>query len=382
MKYRTMSIGDIASVQTGPFGSQLHQKDYVQDGTPIVTVEHLGKRKMTRQNLPCVSDSDRKRLSKYTLEHGDLVFSRVGSVDRCSLVSAEEDGWLFSGRCLRVRANNKDELNSKFLFYFFNQKSIKDYVRSIAVGATMPSINTRLLSEVPISLPSIAAQYEIADVLSTLDDKIELNEMINNHLEEIAQSIWFEQYGNCEPNGALGDIVELFDFKRVPLSGNQRDKMEKIYPYYGAATLMDYVDDYLFDGVYLLLGEDGTVIDDFGFPTLQYVWGKFWVNNHAHVLQGKNGFTVESLYTLLKHTSVTSIVTGAVQPKINQANLKALPVFIPPAHEMAIFNANIEPLFSQIRANHDESIHLIEVRNVLLPKLMSGELSVSERNAK
>ena len=188
MKFKTLLIGDIASVQTGPFGSQLHQKDYVQDGTPIVTVEHLGKRKMTRQNLPCVSDSDRKRLSKYTLEHGDLVFSRVGSVDRCSLVSAEEDGWLFSGRCLRVRANNKDELNSKFLFYFFNQKSIKDYVRSIAVGATMPSINTRLLSEVPISLPSIAAQYEIADVLSTLDDKIELNEMINNHLTHVLRT--------------------------------------------------------------------------------------------------------------------------------------------------------------------------------------------------
>ncbi len=180
----------------------------------------------------------------------------------------------------------------------------------------------------------------------------------------------------------MGDIVELFDFKRVPLSGNQRDKMEKIYPYYGAATLMGYVDDYLFDGVYLLLGEDGTVIDDFGFPTLQYVWGKFWVNNHAHVLQGKNGFTVESLYTLLKHTSVTSIVTGAVQPKINQANLKALPVFIPPAHEMAVFNANIEPLFSQIRANHDESVRLTELRNVLLPKLISGELSVSNGSGK
>ena len=180
----------------------------------------------------------------------------------------------------------------------------------------------------------------------------------------------------------MGDIVELFDFKRVPLSGNQRDKMEKIYPYYGAAALMDYVDDYLFDGTYLLLGEDGTVIDKFGFPILQYVWGKFWVNNHAHVLQGKNGFTVESLYTLLKQSSVTSIVTGAVQPKINQANLKALSVFIPPANEMAVFNDSIDPLFSRIRANHDENSRLTELRNVLLPKLISGELSVSDGSGK
>ena len=192
----------------------------------------------------------------------------------------------------------------------------------------------------------------------------------------------FEPFGGVMPDdwreGTLGDIIELFDFKRVPLSGNQREKMAKVYPYYGAATLMDYVDDYLFDGIYLLLGEDGTVIDDLGFPTLQYVWGKFWVNNHAHILQGRNGFTVESLYVLMKQTSVTSIVTGAVQPKINQANLKALGVLIPSAEVMEQFNALIDPLFAKIRANHDENLHLTEIRDVLLPKLMSGELSVAD----
>lgn len=201
---------------------------------------------------------------------------------------------------------------------------------------------------------------------------------VNHHLEQIAQAIWSERFGLSVPNGVLGDIIELFDFKRVPLSGNQRAKMEKIYPYYGAATLMDYVDDYLFDGIYLLLGEDGTVIDDWGFPTLQYVWDKFWVNNHAHVLQGRNGFTVEGLYTLLKQTSVTSIVTGAVQPKINQANLKALAVVVPTRDEITEFNALIEPLFAQMRANHDENIRLVKTRDILLPKLMSGELSIAD----
>lgn len=198
----------------------------------------------------------------------------------------------------------------------------------------------------------------------------------------MAQVIWSERFGGFEPNGSLGDIIELYDFKRVPLSSNQRDKMEKIYPYYGAAALMDHVDDYLFDGIYLLLGEDGTVMNNLGFPTLQYVWGKFWVNNHAHVLQGKNGFTVESLYTMLKQTSVTSIVTGAVQPKINQSNLKALSVVIPSADEMADFNALIEPLFSKVRANYDENTRLSETRDVLLPKLMSGELSVADTDTK
>jgi type I restriction enzyme S subunit len=376
-KWRTATIGDIASVQTGPFGSQLHNRDYVPDGTPIVTVEHLGQRKMTSQNLPFVSDSDKERLSKYTLEYGDLVFSRVGSVDRCSWVSEDENGWMFSGRCLRVRANNPDEIYHKFLYYFFNLESTKDFVRNIAVGATMPSINTRLLSEVLITFPSIEEQHQIGDALSALDDRIEENTKINNHLEQMAQAVWAEQFGGLESNGSLGDIIELFDFKRIPLSGNQREKMEKIYPYYGAATLMDYVDNYLFDGIYLLLGEDGTVIDNLGFPTLQYVWGKFWVNNHAHILQGRNGFTVESLYTLLKQTSVTSIVTGAVQPKINQANLKALAVAVPSVEEMQKFNDLIAPLFDQIRKNSDENLRLAELRDALLPKLMSGELSVA-----
>lgn len=182
MTFKDALIGDIASVQTGPFGSQLHKKDYVLVGTPIVTVEHLGERKMTRQNLPCVSDADKERLSKYTLQYGDLVFSRVGSVDRCSSVSEDEDGWMFSGRCLRVRPNNPDEIYHRYLYYFFSLEATKDFVRNIAVGATMPSINTRLLAEVPISYPSIEEQRSIGDTLSALDDRIEANRKINHHL--------------------------------------------------------------------------------------------------------------------------------------------------------------------------------------------------------
>ncbi|GHV40553.1 hypothetical protein FACS189490_05900 [Clostridia bacterium] len=182
MKYKQVEIGDIASVQTGPFGSQLHNEDYVVHGTPIVTVEHLERRKMTRQNLPCVSDADKQRLSRYQLNEGDLVFSRVGSVDRCSWVSREEDGWLFSGRCLRVRPLDVNEVYHKYLYYFFCLEDTKDFVRNIAVGATMPSINTKLLSGVPFRYPSIEVQREVADTLSALDDKIEANNTINHNL--------------------------------------------------------------------------------------------------------------------------------------------------------------------------------------------------------
>lgn len=152
---------------------------------------------------------------------------------------------------------------------------------------------------------------------------------------------------------------------------------KKIYPYYGAASLMDLVDNYIFDGKYLLLGEDGTVVDDAGYPILQYVWGQFWVNNHAHILTGRLGFDVESLYMLFKQTPVKSIVTGAVQPKISQANLRSVQVVIPPEHNLREYNDLVEPLFSLFRANEEECKDLTALRDTLLPKLMSGEIDVS-----
>ena len=179
-EWKEYRLGEIANIQTGPFGSQLHNKDYVAKGTPIVTVEHLGNRTFSTQNLPCVSDEDKERLNKYTLSLGDIVFSRVGSVDRCSYVSNDEDGWLFSGRCLRVRC--KDSIYPLYAYYYFCQEEIKQYIRNVAVGATMPSINTKILSEIPVLLPSLPTQQKIASILSSLDDKIEVNCCINDNL--------------------------------------------------------------------------------------------------------------------------------------------------------------------------------------------------------
>lgn len=173
-------LKNLADIQTGPFGSQLHKEDYVEKGTPIVTVEHLGSRAFTEQNLPKVSDADKSRLSKYVLCPGDIVFSRVGSVDRCSFVDQSHDGWMFSGRCLRVRPNKM--IYPLYLYYFFCLEKTKQFIRNIAVGATMPSINTKLLGETVVSYPDIIIQKKIAETLSAIDNKIELNQKINDNL--------------------------------------------------------------------------------------------------------------------------------------------------------------------------------------------------------
>lgn len=170
-KWTISTIGAIADVKTGPFGSALHAEDYVQDGTPIITVEHLGETGLTHQNLPKVSEKDRHRLFAYSMQEGDIVFSRVGSVDRNAYVTAIENGWLFSGRILRLRAKN-EKLSTQYLGYYFKSEDTKERIRNVAVGQTMPSLNTKLMNAFKVVLPTIEEQKDIAALLSNMDTLI------------------------------------------------------------------------------------------------------------------------------------------------------------------------------------------------------------------
>lgn len=172
----------------------------------------------------------------------------------------------------------------------------------------------------------------------------------------------------------FGDIVELEDSKRIPLNSRDREQRKGPYPYYGATSVMDYVNDYLFDGIRILLGEDGSVMDNDGYPVLQYVWGKYWVNNHAHILKPCAGYPLEVLYVALRRTAIPHIVTGAVQKKISQKNLNSLILEMPNPEDAK----GLEDLFSLYRCDLDENKELEQLRDSLLPKLMSGEIDVSE----
>jgi len=273
-------------------------------------------------------------------------------------------------------------LDIKWAYYKFLTYDIN----SMDSGSAIPSTDRYEIYGIEVDLPEIDEQKRVVALLECFDEKLVINRNINENLQQQAAALYGKYFPYATTDelpvgwrvGTVGDIVEIHDSKRIPLSGAQRAKMEKrIYPYYGAASLMDYVDEYIFDGKYLLLGEDGTVVDEYGYPILQYVWGKFWVNNHAHILTGKLGFNVESLWLLFKRTPVKSIVTGAVQPKISQANLRSVQVVIPPQNELDIFNELIRPMFGQIRQHQEQNNTLTAMRDALLPKLMSGEVDIS-----
>ena len=276
--------------------------------------------------------------------------------------------------------------DSKYIYYL----TISPQIREIAIKSMVGSSGRQRVQH------SLDKQREIATILSSLDDKIELNRRINDNLEQQAQALFKSWFVDFEPFkdgkfvdselgkipkgweiGNLLDIVEIFDSKRKPLSSKERDKMKKIYPYYGATSIMDYVDDYIFDGTYLLMGEDGSVTNAQGYPYLQYVFGKFWPNNHAHVMQGRNGFSTEMVHCLLLRKNIQSIVTGAVQAKISQSNMKKIHIVLPPCNISSKFSSLIRPLYSIRKNNELENRELIAIRDALLPRLMSGELSIN-----
>ncbi len=191
--WKETTLGEIAKVQTGPFGSQLLNEQYISGGTPIITVEHIKDFRISHQDYPSVTEEDRKRLEKYSLNAGDIVFSRVGSVDLSALVEEEQDGWLFSSRMLRVRPKGK-EVDPLFLSYYFRLYGVRKYINNVAVGTTMPSINTSILSSIPVSLPPYIVQIGIGRVLQRLDQKIALLRRQNQTLGKTAQTLfkhWF-----------------------------------------------------------------------------------------------------------------------------------------------------------------------------------------------
>lgn len=384
---RMTQLKTIADIQTGPFGSQLHKEDYVETGTPIVTVEHLGNRVFTEQNLPRVSDSDKARLIKYTLSTGDIVFSRVGSVDRCSYVDKSHDGWMFSGRCLRVRPT--ELVDSLYLYYYFCLEETKQFVRNIAVGATMPSINTKLLGEVEIALPDLNNQKRIAAVLSSLDDKIENNQKLNDNLQQQAFSVFDNLIANAENNDytvsdyaflnpkrtlAKNQVARSIDMSQLSTSGAFPSGWE-MKPFNGGMrftngdTLLARITPCLENGktAFIDFLDDGEV----AFGSTEYI-----------VLAPKNDTPPEMLYCLARYPAFVDYAVKNMNGSSGRQRVSAetvgqyrLPLF--DKHSLALFKEVVSPMFLKMRYNSLENMRLAELRDALLPKLMSGEIDVS-----
>lgn len=382
--FMTKPLSLLADIQTGPFGSQLHKEDYVQVGTPIVTVEHLGQKKFTEQNLPCVSDEDKERLSKYVLQEGDVVFSRVGSVDRCSYVSHEYDGWMFSGRCLRVRP--LAEIDSLYLYYYFTLESTKQFVRGIATGATMPSINTKFMGEVPIVYPAIEVQKKIAGILSTLDDKIELNRRINENLQEQAQALYAHMFihnvSDQWAEGVLSDVADITMGQSPKGDTYNEDGVGTVFFQGRGEFGFRFPTRRLFTTAPKRMAQSNDVLMSVRAPVgdLNVAYESCCIGRGLGAIRSKDGHQSFVLYTVFSLREKLDMFNGegTVFGSINRDALNTMPIVIPTKEEMDRFEEIVAPIDTTIRNNYEEICHLEAIRDSLLPRLMSGELDVAD----
>ena len=360
---------------------------YVDDGEIIaIRALNIKNGRLVLDDVKRIAKDVSEELPRSQLHKYDIVLSYTGTIGESAQIM-DEGKFHLAPNVAKV-VPNSNVIDPKYLFQYIRGREFKQQMFNYAHGSTQPTIPMATIRELTVPVFDIETERKIANILDAIDSKIEKNIEINDNLLQQAQLLYKDRFVDMTPfdgampndwhEGTVSEIIELHDSQRIPLSSRERADLAKIYPYYGATSVMDYVDRYLFDGIYLLLGEDGTVVDAKGFPILQYVEGKFWVNNHAHIITGKNGFSVELLYLLFSMTNVQSIVTGAVQPKISQANLNKVPIIIPSATELQSFDSVIQPIFAQIRNLRAENDRLATIRDTLLPKLMSGELDVSD----
>lgn len=386
-----------------------------ETGLPYIAIPQMKEGHLDFESARRISETDFIEWTKKALpEANDVILSRRCNPGTTAAVT-NGDKFALGQNLVLLRANGTRVFPPFLRWLVRGQDWWNEIGRFLNVGAVFDSLRCADVPKFELPIPPLHEQRAIASVLGSLDDKIELNRRMNRTLEQMAAAIFKAWFVDFEPvrakaSGAtsfpgmpqpvfdvlpatfadselgpipegwkasrLGYALEIHDSKRVPLSRKQREERQGTYPYYGATGIFDYVDDYLFDGTFVLIGEDGSVIQEDGTPFSQYVWGKLWVNNHAHVLTGKGYWTAELIYLLLRDLYIAPFVTGAVQAKLNQGNMKSIPVVIPSGDALEACQEQIGPLFDLIRSTTNEIQALAGTRDALLPKLLSGEVRV------
>ncbi|MFA7405701.1 MAG: restriction endonuclease subunit S, partial [Pelobacteraceae bacterium] len=206
-KWVCTTLGEIVSsgggkIQTGPFGSQLHAADYVEVGIPCIMPANMKNNRVDLTDIKSISENDAKRLSQHLVKAGDIVYSRRGDITQKALIRKTEAGYFCGTGCLLIRPGAN--IDPEFLTYHLSAPSNISWIINQAVGATMPNLNTSILSKAPLSVPNKTTQQKIAAVLSAFDAKIELNNHINAELEAMAKTLynyWFVQFDFPDKNG-------------------------------------------------------------------------------------------------------------------------------------------------------------------------------------
>ena len=392
-EWKEYKLGEIADVQTGPFGSQLHQSDYVDVGVPSIMPVNIGDRmNISTKKIVYITEADAMRLSRYRVQKGDIVYSRRGDVEKCAYINEDEAGWLCGTGCLRIRIDSA-HADSKFVAYYLSTEDMKSWISNNAVGTTMPNLNSSILQQVPLSLPSLDEQKRIASILCSLDDKIDLLNRENATLEAMAETLfrqWFieEAKENWE-EGKLGDILSV-------KGGTTPSTKESRY-WDGDIAWTSPRDITTLSGIYLFKTEKtiseaglkqissgllpkGTMLMSSRAPVgvLAFAEIPLAINQGYIAIIDDKGYAKEFIYLWLKANMdlVHSYSNGSTFMEISKSAFKSLDITIPSQKEVSDFVTMIKPYFDKIKMNEEEIRLIVKQRDILLPKLMSNEINI------
>lgn len=405
-EFKTYTLDQLCIVGSS---KRVHLSDYVQQGIPFYRskeVIELSSGKNISEQLFISSEKYSEIKSKFPVpQENDVLITAVGTIGEI-LVVKDPNFYFKDGNLIWLRNINFEIIDIDYLYYFLKSDLFQKTIKYNNIGAVQKALTIDFLKTVKITLPSLDNQRKLISVLKSIDKKLKINNQINQELEAMAKTLydyWFVQFDFPDQNGnpykssggkmvynpelkreipegwgveKLGNITICHDSKRVPLSSNDRELVKGEIPYYGATGIMDYVNDYIFDGDYVLMAEDGSVMTEKGTPILQRISGKNWVNNHAHVLEPIKNCSCKLLMMLLKDVSVMKIKTGSIQMKINQENMNKIVVPAIPLKLLFEINQKLEVIDKQQLNLIEENKQLTQLRDWLLPMLMNGQVKV------
>lgn len=347
--------------------------------------------------------------AKRKVRKNTILFSNVRPIQRHYGLLEETPNNLIVSTGFTTLNPDDSVIDEYFLYYLLTQDSTINYLQMIAENSvsSYPSITSNDIADLNFVIPdSIEEQKRTVKIIKLIDQKIALNNQINEELEAMAKTLydyWFVQFDFPNENGkpykssggkmvyndqlkreipegwgvkCLGEVSICHDSRRVPLSSKDRENKNGIIPYYGATGIMDYIDDFIFEGDYILMAEDGSVMTSEGKPILQRITGKTWVNNHAHVLEPTNEYSCKLLLLSLKDISVLQIKTGSIQMKITQENMNK--ILLPDIGRdlLSKINEVLLPIDVKQLKLLKQNQELTQLRDWLLPMLMNGQVKV------
>ena len=383
MMWEIAKLGDISkNIQTGPFGSQLHQSDYSECGTPVVMPKDLVGGKISEESIARVDKTHVERLCRHKIGVGDILYSRRGDVGRCAHVTKKEEGWLCGTGCLRVTIDS-EKADSRFVFFQLQHPDTVGWVEKHAVGATMLNLNTTILSSVPIRLPALEIQKRIADILSAYDDLIENNQKQIKLLEEAAQRLYKEWFVDLRfPGHENTKIVDGVPegWSRTNINGiltfhrgydlTKNEMKAGRYPVIGSTSIIGYHNEFKIKGPGIVTGRSGSL------GKYQLVWDDFWPHNTSLYISNYKGHNIFFVYSLLQTVDFASLNNGGAIPTLNRNVLSNIEVIEPEKKLQDVFAKIAEPQYQKIRNLEKQNDRLKTARGLLLAKLMSGEVEV------